>query len=252
MARAHKREFTAHGGFGQAGASGPAATDCTAASTQGSAGQVVLRGPADPDDPPCDTTGLIEVARQHLDIEYCASCNLQLQFQGAELLCKDPLLAAATASTQGGWARHIPVADGSGDDQRAHRHEHMPRRVPTVAGRHGRRAVRQGSIKWVAAACAAAAAAGARAWPPASSPVSKQRRDQRRLALLLLLVQGCQVPQGPRVHLGSCGTWQPWTSKAGAPAAADHAAASTQGWRLEARQENQHQQQQHHKQQQPT
>ena len=38
------------------------------------AGQVVLRGPSDPDDSSCDTTGLIEVARQHLDIEYCARC----------------------------------------------------------------------------------------------------------------------------------------------------------------------------------
>ena len=38
---------------------------------------------------------------------------------------------------------------------------------------------------------------------------------------------------------------------AGAPAAADHAAASTQGWRLEAKHEHQQQQQQH-KQQQPT
>ena len=123
------------------------------------------------------------------------------------------------------------------------------------ARRHGRRAVRQGSTQWVAAVCGAAAVdagAGVRAWPPASSPVSKQRRDQRRLALLFLFVQGCQVPQGPRVHPGSCGTWQPWTSKAGAPAAADHVAASTQGWRLEARQEHQHQQQRHHKQQQLT
>ena len=126
-----------------------------AASTQGFAGQVVLREPSNADDSSCDTTGLLEVARQHLDIEYCASCNLALQFQGAEcvdcelifclwcsaihicenrrggedeakLLCKDPMLAAATASTEGEWARHPPLADGSGDDQRAHRHEHMP------------------------------------------------------------------------------------------------------------------------------
>ena len=53
----------------------------------GSAGQVVLRDPSDPDDSSSDTTGLIEVARQNLDIEYCARCNWALRSEGA--VCDD-------------------------------------------------------------------------------------------------------------------------------------------------------------------
>ena len=127
-----------------------------AASTQGSAGQVVLREPSNADDSSCDTTGLLEVARQHLDIEYCASCNLALQFQGAE--CVDCELIFCL------WCSAIHICEN--------------------------------------------------------------RRGGEDEAKLL-----CKDPM---------------------LAAADHVAASTQGWRLEARQEHQHQQQRHHKQQQLT
>ena len=50
----------------------------------------------------------------------------------------------STASTQGGRARHPPLADGFGNDHRAPSHEHMPRRVPKVVGNHERRAARHG------------------------------------------------------------------------------------------------------------
>ena len=131
-------EFAARGAFGRAGARGLATIDCAAASTQGSAGQVVLRDPSDPDDSSSDTTGLIKVARQHLDIEYCARCNSALRSEGAvcvdceqvfcwwcsvihmcenrrgeedeaKLLCKGHMLAAAIASTQGGQATNAPL-----------------------------------------------------------------------------------------------------------------------------------------------